>query len=137
MGIHTAIAGWWPILNGSTVIKFHQKCRAHYTNKRNIQIAERNTATCADCVTDNGATGSGPTVGLSRLRRYNTSQFDIRSDCFICGKSHSWKEKLSNVSNGTGATTRQKVLDAAIQRNDHEIQMRMLSNTDLFAIDVK
>ena len=125
------------ILKGDTVIKFHQKCRANYTNKRNIQMAERNTGTCADGVTDDGATGSGPTVGLSRLRRYDTSQFDIRSGCFICGKSHSWKEKLSNVSTGTGATTRQRVLDAAIQRNDYEIQMRMLSNTDLFAMDAK
>ena len=60
------------ILNGSTVIKFHQKCRANYTNKRNIQIAERNTATCADGVTDDGATGSGSTIGLYRLRRYDT-----------------------------------------------------------------
>ena len=92
------------ILNGSTVIKFHQKCRANYTNKRTIQIGDINTATCADGVTDDGATGSGPTVGLSRLQRYDTSQFDIRSGCFICGKSHSWKEKLSNVSTGTGAT---------------------------------
>ena len=62
------------ILHGSTVIKFHQKCRANYTNMRNIQIAKRNTATCADGVTDDGATGSGPTVGLSRLWRYDTSQ---------------------------------------------------------------
>ena len=31
----------------------------------------------------------------------------------------------------------EKVLDAAIQRNDHEIEMRMLSNTDLFAMDSK
>ena len=74
------------ILNGSTVIKFHQKCRANYTNKRNIQIAKRNTATCADGVTEDGATCSGPTVGMSRLRRYDTSRFDIRSGCFICGK---------------------------------------------------
>jgi hypothetical protein len=125
------------ILNGSTVIKFHQKCRANYTNKRNIQIAQSKTVRpCDDGATDGGATG-GPTVGLSRLRRNDTSQFDIRSDCFICGKSHSWKEKLSNVSTGTGATTRQKVLNAAIQRNDDAIQMRMLANTDLFAMDAK
>ena len=39
------------ILNESTVIKVHQKCRTNYTNKRNIQ-PKKNTATCADGVTD-------------------------------------------------------------------------------------
>ena len=125
------------ILNGSTVIKFHQKYRANYTNKRNIQIAERNTATCVDGVTDDGATDSGPTVRMSCPRPYDTSQLDTRSGCFICGKSPSWKVKVSNLPTGTDTTTRQKVLDAAIQRNDYEIQMRMLSNTDLFAMSAK
>ena len=47
------------------------------------------------------------------------------------------RRNCQTVSTGTGATTRQKVLYAAIQRNDYEIQMRMLSNTDLFAMDAK
>ena len=72
-----------------------------------------------------------------RLLRSNTSQFNIRTDCFICGQGNKRNEKLTPITAGTGYSTRQRVLDAAEQRQDHEMRLRMISHPDLFAYDGK
>ena len=46
-------------------------------------------------------------------------------------------EKLTMISTGAGDATHRKVLDAALQRNDEDIHLRMLTYTDLFAYDAK
>ena len=73
----------------------------------------------------------------TRLRRTETSTFNIRTDCFICGTSNTRKEKLTNVTTGTGASTRERIIAACLERQDDNIHMRMLSYPDLFAYDAK
>jgi hypothetical protein len=120
---------WDDILNKNVKIRFHKKCRANYTTKRNVLYARKGTT-----VSDNQ---NDRPLGLSRLRRLDTTKFNVRSDCFICGKSYKWNEKLTPISTGKGESTRKRVLDAALERNDDEIKMRMLAYPDLFAMDAK
>ena len=116
------------ILNADIKVRFHIRCRANYTTKRNIRYARKDAAS-----DDQGSRPSG----LSRLRRLDTSKFNVRSDCLICGKSYKWNEKLTQISTGKGESTRTRVLNAAIERNDEAIKMRMLAYPDLFAMDAK
>ena len=120
---------WDDILKEDIKIWLHKKCRTIHATKRNIVYAQRSTTVSGDQT-------ERPSC-LSRLRRLDTSKFNVRSDCFICGKSYKWKEKLAPISTGKGESTRKRVLDAAIKINDDEIQMCMLAYLDLFALDAK
>ena len=44
---------------------------------------------------------------------------------------------MTNVTTGTGASTRERILAACLERQDDTIHMRMLSYPDLFAYDAK
>ena len=69
----------------------------------------------------------------TRLRQTETSTFNIRTDCFICGTSNNRKEKLTNITTGTGALTHERIIAAALERWHDKIHMRMLSYSGLFA----
>lgn len=90
------------ILSGKIKVSYHVSCRANYcsikTNKHEVaDVDSRPTCT------------SEP----RRLDRGATSSFNIRMDCFICGKASTRPEALTAISTGTGASTRDKVLHAA------------------------
>ena len=118
------------ILDGTVVISYHKKCMAWYTSASNLKYVRNvpTTSTSANVLAD-----SVPT----RLRRTETATFNIRTDCFLCGTSNTRKEKLTNVTTGTGASTRERILAACLERQDDTIHMRMLSYPDLFAYDAK
>ena len=108
------------ILSGEIKIKFHVKCRANYTNWRNVNIATRKVSLNS---ANSGSANNETLTGVSKLRHFDTSKFNIQTNCFICGNICKKMEKLTQISTGNGATTCQRVLDAAIERNGHCIQM--------------
>lgn len=70
-----------------------------------------------------------------RLDRGDTTSFNMRTDCFICGKASTRPEHLIAISTGTGASTREKVLHAASERLDesvHFIDERLSKKTKSF-----
>lgn len=125
----------WKITSwiANTRIIFHQKCRAKYKNKRSVHYTQTDAVMCDGGLADDEATC---TSGLACPQRFQTSQFSLRSDCFICEKCHAVLRKRnwhrSQLERGP-----QKILEAAIIREMTEIQMLMLSHFDLFAVDTK
>ncbi len=113
-------------------VRFHKSCRAFYTKK--VHIAESAHAdSMSQCASET------PTPSRTSARQ-SQPMFDIRAHCFICGnvrKVGNRKETLSSISLGTGESTRQKTLDAAIQRKDEVVESRMRLYKDLFAYDAK
>uniref|UniRef100_UPI00358E24F8 unconventional myosin-VIIa-like n=1 Tax=Myxine glutinosa TaxID=7769 RepID=UPI00358E24F8 len=123
----------WPlqqdILSLDLKVSFHKSCRAKYTSKSNISTSnpsESDQQPCTSVATEH-----------TSISRNKTAGFDIRTNCFICGKSNTSRNKLTPVSTGTGQSTREKVLAAADKRQDNKIHMRMLAFPDLFAYDAK
>ena len=51
-----------------------------------------------------------------------------KKERIICSKEHMNQEKLTQVSTGTGAFTRQRTLDAAERTQYQAVCLRMLSN---------
>jgi len=122
------------ILNGSVTVRYHTKCRAWYTSASNLNCVQKQPSSRTSVVDIDDPPGdSGPV----RLRRSDTSSFNIRTDCFLCGSANTRKEKLTCVSTGTGSSTGERIIKAALDRKDDEIHMRMLSHPDLFAYDAK
>ena len=116
----------WPlqqdILSLDLKVSFHKSCRAKYTSKSNISTSnpsESDQQPCTSAATEH-----------TRISRNETAGFDIRTNCFICGKSNTSRNKLTPVSTGTGQSTREKVLAAADKRQDNKIHMRMLAFPD-------
>ena len=62
------------ILNGDIEIKFHKNCRAKYTTKRNVHYARSRESAEGS---DSSSADKGAEKGLSRLRRLETSKFNI------------------------------------------------------------
>lgn len=117
------------ILAGNVQIAFHRSCRASYTTKRNVQL-----------VAGQGDSGPKPSTSqgadsCKRLKRTDTQHFNIRNQCFVCAKSYRRNEKLTPISTGTGASTHDCMLRAAVERLDEQMRQRMLAHPDLFAFD--
>lgn len=123
----------WPlqqdILSLDLKVSFHKSCRAKYTSKSNLATFHPDDSDQQSCT----SAATEPT----RVSRNETAGFDIRNNCFICGKPNSVRNKLTPVSTGTGQSTREKVLSAAEKRQDNKVRMRMLAFPDLFAYDAK
>lgn len=119
------------IISGRQLIAYHKVCRASYTSKTNLKyVTKQSTASLTN--------EESPSIGdTSKMSRKDTLSFNIRMDCFICGKSRKKCEKLSAISTGTGNITRSRVLLAAQIRNDRTVALRMEHHTDLFAFDAK
>ncbi len=98
------------ILNGSIRIAFHKSCRSSYTAKHNVQLAVRKRKTEASPSTNHNP-DSDP--HNKRYLRVDTPDSHIRIQCFICGSSYKRNEKLTQISTGTGSSTREHVLKAA------------------------
>jgi len=127
----------WPhredILTLQFKVSYHKSCRAQYTSKTNVSRQTEKSESPAP-----SASSSQP----RRLTREDTSSFNIREQCFICGSSEKRKpdksrEKLTPISTDTGKSTRSKVIEAAEKRQDEVIRLRMLCHPDLFAFDGK
>ena len=127
----------WPlkddILRFDYKVYYHKSCRAAYTSKSIITCVESE---------DPQASCSSAESQTRKLRRDDTCSFNIREHCFIRGASEKrlpgkCKEKLTPISTGMGKNTRTRVMQAAEQRNDTVVEMRMLSYHDLFAYDAK
>ena len=112
---------------------FHKNCGANYTSKRNLESVKRSQ----EILLSSEKKSQESTLASRRLSRASTSGFNIREQCFICGEREKKMNKLTQISTGTGETTRSKVLAAAEERMDKEIKMRMLCYPDLFAFDAK
>lgn len=127
----------WPvkddILSLKVKVLFHKNCRANYTSKHNLQCIKRKQEILHSSPQKHEESYLAP----RRLSRASTSDFNIREQCFICGKGEKKDNKLTQVSTGTGEATRSKVLSAAEERLDDEVKLRMLSYPDLFAFDAK
>ena len=125
----------YDILNRTVTVRYHTKCRAWYTSSSNLKYVRHEPGPSSTGSTASDLAESGPT----RLRRTETSTFNIRTDCFICGTSNTRKEKLTNITTSTWASTRERIIAAALERSDPDdkIHMRMLSYPDLFAYDAK
>ena len=115
------------ILNQTVTVRYHKKCRASYTTASNLKYVQHELATAND-TSDNA--GDMVESGPSRIRRTDASTFNIRTDCFICEKSYKRAERLSEIATGTGASTRDRVIAASLERLDDKTHMRMLSYPD-------
>lgn len=125
----------WPVHedveNKRLKVSYHKLCRAAYTSKTNVAF-HRNAPMASSA---SGTSSSSSHV--QRTVRRDTSGFDIRQHCFICGSLYKRGDKLTQVVTGSGETTRSRVLAAATERLDDVVQLRMLAYTDLFAYDAK
>ena len=121
------------VLNQTVTIRYHTKCRAWYTSTSNLKCLQNRHGSSATGNTSSDMAESCPT----RLRQTETSTFNIRTDCFICGTSNNRKEKLTNITTGTGALTHERIIAAVLERRHDKIHMRMLSYSGLFAYDAK
>ena len=101
------------ILSGETKIAFHKNCRASYTSLQNLNFVKNESPQPST------STASEEAQGSRRLCRKETSAFDIKRDCFVCGKVYRRGHKLTPISTGTGESTRQHMLSATEQRQDH------------------
>ena len=127
----------WPVKDDILSLKqktsFHKNCRTNYTSKRNLESVQRSQ----EILLSSEKKSQESTLASRRLSIASTSGFNIREQCFICGEREKKMNKLTQISTGTGETTRSKVLAAAEERMDEEIKMRMLCYPDLFAFDAK
>ena len=119
------------ILSGEIKIAFHKNCRASYTSQQNLNSVKNESPQPSTSTVSEEAPGS------RRLSRAETSAFNIRRDCFVCGKVYKRGEKLTPITTGTGESTRQHMLSAAEERQDQDMRARMLFHTELFADDAK
>lgn len=117
------------ILDLTIPVSYHNFCRASYTTKTNITGPKVGRNVNID--------SCKPSVSSGRQSREDTISFNIRRDCFICGKDRIRPERLTPITTGTGKNTRDKVLHAAIEREDEVMQFRLLAHEDLFAFDAK
>ena len=129
------------LLSGTVAIACHRACRAAYTSTTNLKHVENTSSSCTVTVTEPVTPPPTPESHTkAKQTRDETSSFNIRQDCFICGKSRKGSargEKLTQVVTGTGQSTREKVLSAASERHDETVWHRMVAHTDLFAFDAK
>lgn len=120
------------IISMSQFVSYHKLCRASYTSKTNVKGAQSKTSLQFEGQTDEVQ------VSSRRMSREDTTSFNIRRDCFICGKDTNRPElPLTPITTGTGKSTRDKVLEAAAERLDEVVHLRMLAHPDLFAYDAK
>jgi len=124
----------WPlrdeVLNFELKIRFHKTCRASYTSVTNQKFSQSNLTPITSSSPDSVIIETG-------AKRDETSSFDVRRDCFVCAKTSNKREKLSQISTGTGLSTWQKVSEAAKRRKDDTFLLRMQPYSDLFAADAK
>ena len=81
------------ILAGTVKTAFHKSCRASYAAKRNVQLAASKTVS-----EPSPSTSQNQNPDLNkRCLRADTSNFNIRSQCFICGSSYKRSEKLTLI----------------------------------------
>ena len=124
--VHKTLAPYTDdILSSKILVSYHVSCRANYCLK--TKVSEHEVSNLEN------ESASAP----RRLRRADTTTFDERRDCFICGKASTRPEPLTAITTGTGASTRDKVLHAASERLDEDVHLRLLSYPDLFAYDAK
>ena len=124
-------------------VSFHKSCRAKYTSSSN------NYKYISDSPSGSANNPGPSSIPAEQLRRKSarteTTGFDIRRDCLICGKDNQHRNHKSNqridhltdIQTGTGKSTRDKLLNASEQRGDDVVHHRMLTNIDLFAADAK
>jgi len=126
------------ILSGEYPVSFHKTCRGTYTSKFNLKYAEKKKAEdITDKEAEERSSSSDPVPVRLTRGQSASSQFNIRSSCFVCGSSSFRKEKLTPVTFGTGESTRKKVLKAAEDTNNDVVFQRMVAHPDLFAYDAK
>lgn len=124
--VHKTLAPYTDeILLSKIKVSYHLACRANYCSKKTNSKQQ---------ITNFESVSSFET---RRQTRIDTSSFEIRRDCFICGKATLRPEPLIPIPTGTGAGTRDKVLQAAVERFDDDVHFRLLSCPDLFAYDAK
>ena len=112
--------------------------RGTYTSKSNLKYAEKKKAEdITDKEAEERSSCSDPVPVRLTRGQSTSSQFNIRSSCFVCGSSSVRKEKLTPVTSGTGESTRKKVLKAAEDTNNDVVFQRMVAHPDLFAYDAK
>lgn len=115
--------------SGALNISFHKSCRASYTSSSNNYMYKQDERVAI-------VSRSGEYVSRT-CSRVESSSFNIRKQCFICGSDSERKQTLTHIQTGTGQSTREKVLCAAEERQDEVVHARMLNHPDLFAFDAK
>ena len=127
----------WPVKDDILSLKqkvlFHKNCRTNYTSKRNLESVKRSQ----EILLSSEKKSQESTLASRRLNRASTSGFNIREQCSVCVEREKKMNKLTQISTGTGETTRSKVLTVTEERMDEEIKMRMLCYPNLFAFDAK
>ena len=76
------------ILAFTVKIAFHRRCRSSYITKRNVSFAARKRGIRAFLSTSHNQN----LHLLKRCLRSNTSEFDNRNQCSICGSSYKRSE---------------------------------------------
>ena len=117
------------LISGKLNIFFHKSCRASYTSSSNNYMFKQDEQVPS-------VLQSGEYVSRT-CSRAESSLFNIRKQCFICGSDSERKEILTQIQTGTGQSTREKVLHTAEERQDEVVHSRMLNHPDLFAFDAK
>ncbi len=92
------------IMDGTVKIAFHKSSRASYTAKHNVHLGSRQKESDPLPSTTQNVNTDPP-----RCLRADTPEFNIRTQCFICGSSYKRHEKLTPISTGTGSSTREHV----------------------------
>jgi hypothetical protein len=119
------------ILSGAVSVAYHKSCHSSYTSTTNLKYVQ-----CG--VLSNYTSNVSNSIGSNpHLSRRETTTFNVRCDCFICGKEWKRGEKLIQISKGTGQSTREKVLHAASERKDEVVFLQMINHEDLFAVEAK
>ena len=71
------------------------------------------------------------------ISKSDASLFDVRNQCFICAKNTKGGENLTQITSGTGDSTREKIVAAAEDRQDNAVHCRMLAHLNLFSFVVQ
>ena len=128
------------ILNGSVTLHFNRNCRSTFTSAQHIKHLEKRRPTKTSPSADQEC------LSMPVLRRSQTSSktFSWKENCFICGKSchlklvHHWS-LVESAIDSKSLNTYTKVLQAARERMDYEMQIRLhgVLHGDLVAIEAR
>ena len=84
-------------LSEKTNLKLKKSCRTNYTSKSNIS-----KQTCTSEQQQQPHTSESTFSGSSGITRSEAGDFNIRRECFMCGKPGLIRNILTTVSTGTG-----------------------------------
>jgi len=131
------------ILSGHIEIRYHRNCRATFASTHHLTRMEKKKRkdSDADEVIDESVQDQ---FLKTRAHFISSSTFSWKKNCFICGKGCHEKRNLEwsmveSAIDSSSPNIYTRVLNAAIERQDNEIQLRLrgIPNGDLVAVEAR